>query len=133
MDPATLLGFFWLILFMFVPCTLSNQSLFSRDSVFECGNITARFPFWGADRGDPCGHPYLKLSCDRVSNKTSLTFPNVSYDVHQIDNKLNTLYTCQAKFFFNIILLHDYISHKVYDGVCEPINTSDVYRYGVSK
>ncbi|KAG7548386.1 Protein kinase domain [Arabidopsis suecica] len=76
---------------MFLSCTLSNPSLFSCDSVYECGNITASFPFWGEERGDPCGHPYLKLSCDRVSNKTSLTFSNISYDVHQIDNKLNTL------------------------------------------
>ncbi|KAJ4904849.1 Protein kinase superfamily protein [Raphanus sativus] len=89
------LGFCFVTLFMFlfhyVPCALSNQASLSCDSVFECGNLTATFPFWGENRGEPCGHPLLKLGCDRVSNKTSINISNIFFNVLQIDNTFKTL------------------------------------------
>ncbi|CAL9224440.1 unnamed protein product [Arabidopsis halleri] len=103
MDSPALLGFglVFYVIFLFhnLPCTLSNPALLSCDSVFDCGNITASFPFWGENRGEPCGHPYLKLSCDRVSNKTSvqtffttsLNISNILFNVLHIDPTFNTL------------------------------------------
>ncbi|VVB09139.1 unnamed protein product [Arabis nemorensis] len=80
-----------IILFHNLPCTLSNPALLSCDSVFECGNVKAKFPFWGENRGEPCGHPSLKLTCDRVSNKTSLNISNILFNVLHMDNTLKTL------------------------------------------
>ncbi|KAF8111994.1 hypothetical protein N665_0069s0021 [Sinapis alba] len=89
------LGFCFVTLFMFLfhycPCALSNQAFLPCDSVFECGNLTATFPFRGENRGEPCGHPLLKLRCDRVSNKTSINISNIFFNVLHIDNTFKTL------------------------------------------
>ncbi|KFK24562.1 hypothetical protein AALP_AAs47270U000100 [Arabis alpina] len=79
------------ILFHNLPCALSNLALLSCDSVFDCGNVIEKFPFWGDNRGQPCGHPSLKLTCDRASNKTSLNVSNVLFNVIHIDNTFKTL------------------------------------------
>ncbi|RID66020.1 hypothetical protein BRARA_D01186 [Brassica rapa] len=81
----------FMFLFHYVPCALGNQAFLSCDSVFECGNLTATFPFWGENRGEPCGHPLLKLSCDRVSNKTSINISNIFFNILHIDNTFKTI------------------------------------------
>ncbi|CAN7059600.1 unnamed protein product, partial [Brassica rapa subsp. trilocularis] len=81
----------FMFLFHYVPCALGNQAFLSCDSVFECGNLTATFPFWGENRGEPCGHPLLKLSCDRVSNKTSINIANIFFNILHIDNTFKTI------------------------------------------
>lgn len=88
---SCLIVLFFLYSFGNLPCALSQRELRLCDTLFQCGNITAGFPFWGENRGEPCGHPSLKLSCDRVSEKTSLNISNILFNVLHIDNKFNTL------------------------------------------
>ncbi|XP_019100936.1 PREDICTED: LOW QUALITY PROTEIN: LEAF RUST 10 DISEASE-RESISTANCE LOCUS RECEPTOR-LIKE PROTEIN KINASE-like 2.8 [Camelina sativa] len=68
---TSLILFFLFSLFYQLPCASSNQQgLGWCETLFQCGNITAGFPFWGGNRHKPCGHPLLELHCN--NNITSL-------------------------------------------------------------
>ncbi|XP_010415233.1 PREDICTED: LEAF RUST 10 DISEASE-RESISTANCE LOCUS RECEPTOR-LIKE PROTEIN KINASE-like 2.4 [Camelina sativa] len=66
------------------------------ETLFQCGNITADFPFWGGDRHKDCGHPSLELHCDKTNN-TSLFISKEEYYVFHLNQKLNTLKIARAE------------------------------------
>lgn len=63
--------------------------------MFECGNITAGFPFSGGSRPQFCGHPSLELHC--FKNKTSIIISNHLYDVLHINQTSKTLRLVRAE------------------------------------
>ncbi|CAL9239666.1 unnamed protein product [Arabidopsis halleri] len=81
--------FFLFSLFYHLPCASSKQGLGSCESLFQCGNITADFPFWGGSRHKPCGHPLLELHCN--NNITSLFISNQEFYVRQLNQTSNIL------------------------------------------
>ncbi|EFH64823.1 hypothetical protein ARALYDRAFT_894413 [Arabidopsis lyrata subsp. lyrata] len=89
LSTSCLVFFFHFTLFHNLPCATSKQRLGWCEALFQCGNITAGFPFWGGNRSKPCGHPLLKLHCNK--NITSLNILNHEYNVFDIDQTSNTL------------------------------------------
>ncbi|CAL9239580.1 unnamed protein product, partial [Arabidopsis halleri] len=89
LPSSCLVLFFLYSLFHHLPCVSSKQELGLREAQFQCGNITAGFPFWGGNRHKDCGHPLLELRCP--NNITSLTISNHLYYVHHIDQTSQTL------------------------------------------
>ncbi|KAF5748006.1 hypothetical protein HS088_TW05G00738 [Tripterygium wilfordii] len=75
-----------LILCLLSPClsqtVADNYSACSNQ--FQCGKITAGYPFFGGDRPAGCGNPGLKLSC-RNNNKARININNLTYQVLGID------------------------------------------------
>lgn len=89
------------ILFLFsllyhLPCASSQQELGSCLALFQCGIITAGFPFWGGNRPEHCGHPLLKLHCNQSNNSTSLFISDQEYYVLDIDQTSYTLTLARA-------------------------------------
>ncbi|RIA04943.1 hypothetical protein BRARA_K00776, partial [Brassica rapa] len=64
-------------------------------AIFECGNITAGFPFSGGSRPQFCGHPSLELHC--FNNKTSIIISDHLYDVLHIDQISKTIKLAKAE------------------------------------
>ncbi|CAH2065763.1 unnamed protein product [Thlaspi arvense] len=89
LPSSCLVLFFLFSMFHHLPCTSSQQELGGCESQFHCGNITAGFPFSGANRPKACGHPSLELHC--FNNKASIIISNHLYDVLHIDPKSKTL------------------------------------------
>lgn len=90
LPTSCLVIFFLLSLFHPLPCDSSNQGLGWCETLFQCGNITAGFPFSGGNRHKECGHPSLELHCNK-NNITSLFISNQKYSVLRIDQTSNTL------------------------------------------
>ncbi|XP_020865822.1 LEAF RUST 10 DISEASE-RESISTANCE LOCUS RECEPTOR-LIKE PROTEIN KINASE-like 2.4 [Arabidopsis lyrata subsp. lyrata] len=89
LPSSCLVLFFLFSLFHHLPCVSSKQELGLCEAQFQCGNITAGFPFWGGKRHKDCGHPLLELRCP--NNITSLTISNHLYHVLHIDQTSKTL------------------------------------------
>ncbi|KAL1213111.1 LEAF RUST 10 DISEASE-RESISTANCE LOCUS RECEPTOR-LIKE PROTEIN KINASE-like 1.4 [Cardamine amara subsp. amara] len=87
---SCLVIFFIFTLFHPLPCASSQQELGWCETLFQCGNITAGFPFWGGNRHKDCGNPLLKLHCNK-NNITSLFISNQNYSVLHVDQASNTL------------------------------------------
>ncbi|CAH2065753.1 unnamed protein product [Thlaspi arvense] len=88
--PTSCLLFFVLFsLFHHLSCAPSKKEPGWCEALFECGNITAGFPFSGGNRPQFCGHPSLELHC--YKNTTSMIISNHLYDVLHIDPKSKTL------------------------------------------
>lgn len=82
--------FFIFFLFHPIPCVSSKQELGRCETLFQCGNITAGFPFWGGNRDKLCGyHPSLELHCNK--DITSLTISDQEFRVLHINQSPNTL------------------------------------------
>lgn len=82
--------FFIFFLFHPIPCVASKQELGRCETLFQCGNITAGFPFWGGNRDKLCGyHPSLELHCNK--DITSLTISDQEFRVLHINQSPNTL------------------------------------------
>ncbi|CDY50591.1 BnaC02g16880D [Brassica napus] len=86
----------------FSPSISLNNFLFSSQhktkpkdtlAIFECGNITAGFPFLGGSRPQYCGHPSLELYC--FKNSTSIVISNHLYD------SLTVFYLCDHNFRYS--------------------------------
>ncbi|CAH8257287.1 unnamed protein product [Arabidopsis lyrata] len=90
LPTSCLVRFFLLSLFHPLPCDSSKQGLGWCETLFQCGNITAGFPFSGGNRHKDCGHPSLELHCNK-NNITSLFISNQKYSVLHIDQISNTL------------------------------------------
>ncbi|XP_024014757.1 LEAF RUST 10 DISEASE-RESISTANCE LOCUS RECEPTOR-LIKE PROTEIN KINASE-like 1.3 isoform X1 [Eutrema salsugineum] len=95
---SCLILLFFLSNFHHLPCALSQRDLRLCDHRFQCGNLTAGFPFWGESRPQPCGHPSLGLHCDQSKNKTFFIISGQMYSVLQIDNSTNTLRLARQDF-----------------------------------
>lgn len=76
---SCLMFFILFSLFYHLPCAASKC-----ESLFQCGNITAGFPFWGGNRHKHCGHPLLELRCNQY-NSTSLFISDQEYYVLHVD------------------------------------------------
>ncbi|KAF8080816.1 hypothetical protein N665_0921s0010, partial [Sinapis alba] len=94
--PTFCLVFFLLFsLFHHLSCASTKKELGWCEAIFECGNITAGFPFSGGSRPQFCGHPSLELHC--YNNKTSIIITNHLYDVLHIDQTSKTLRLAKAE------------------------------------
>ncbi|CAH2065758.1 unnamed protein product [Thlaspi arvense] len=60
------------------------------EALFQCGNITAGFPFWGGNRHEHCGHPSLKLHCNK-NNSATLIILDQEYSVLHLNHTSYTL------------------------------------------
>ncbi|CAN8270734.1 unnamed protein product [Cochlearia groenlandica] len=76
-------------IFHHLPCA-SSQGLGWCETLFQCGNIKAGFPFWGGNRYKDCGHPLLELHCNK-NNITSIFILNQEYSLLHLDQTSNTL------------------------------------------
>ncbi|CAE5963187.1 unnamed protein product [Arabidopsis arenosa] len=74
---SSLILFFLFSLFYHLPCAASKC-----ESLFQCGNITAGFPFWGGNRHKHCGHPLLELRCNQYNSTTLFISDQVYYVLH---------------------------------------------------
>ncbi|KAL1192393.1 LEAF RUST 10 DISEASE-RESISTANCE LOCUS RECEPTOR-LIKE PROTEIN KINASE-like 2.8 [Cardamine amara subsp. amara] len=81
--------FFLISLFHHLPCASSKKELWWCEALFQCGNVTAGFPFSGGNRPKVCGHPLLELQCN--NNITSLFISNQEFYVLKINQTSNTL------------------------------------------
>ncbi|CAE5963210.1 unnamed protein product [Arabidopsis arenosa] len=99
-------------LFYHLPCASSKQGLGWCESLFQCGNITADFPFWGGNRHKPCGHPLLELHCN--DNITSLFISNQEFYVRQLNQTSNILTLARSD------LLGSFCSSSVYNTTTLP-------------
>ncbi|WZZ32553.1 hypothetical protein YC2023_015954 [Brassica napus] len=80
--------FFLFSIFHHLPCASSKLEL--CETLFECGNITAGFPFWGGTRHRNCGHPLLELLCNKNSS-TSIIISDQEYSVFHLNQTSNTI------------------------------------------
>ncbi|XP_013731657.2 LEAF RUST 10 DISEASE-RESISTANCE LOCUS RECEPTOR-LIKE PROTEIN KINASE-like 2.4 isoform X2 [Brassica napus] len=80
--------FFLFSIFHHLPCASSKLEL--CETLFECGNITAGFPFWGGTRHRNCGHPLLELLCNKNSS-TSIIISEQEYSVFHLNQTSNTI------------------------------------------
>lgn len=80
--------FFLFSIFHHLPCASSKLEL--CETLFECGNITAGFPFWGGTRHRNCGHPLLELLCNKNSS-TSIIISDQEYSVIHLNQTSNTI------------------------------------------
>ncbi|XP_009127499.1 LEAF RUST 10 DISEASE-RESISTANCE LOCUS RECEPTOR-LIKE PROTEIN KINASE-like 2.7 isoform X1 [Brassica rapa] len=94
--PTSCLVFFFLFsLLHHLSCASTKKELGWCEAIFECGNITAGFPFSGGSRPQFCGHPSLELHC--FKNSTSIVISNHLYDVLHIDQTSKTLRLVRAE------------------------------------
>ncbi|CAH8383107.1 unnamed protein product [Eruca vesicaria subsp. sativa] len=94
--PTYFLVFFFLFFFSnHLSCGSTKEKLGWCEAKFECGNITAGFPFSGGSRPQFCGHPSLELHC--FNNKTSIIISNHLYDVLHLDQTSKTLRLVRAE------------------------------------
>ncbi|XP_013620163.1 PREDICTED: probable serine/threonine-protein kinase At1g18390 isoform X1 [Brassica oleracea var. oleracea] len=94
--PTSSLVFFSLFFFSnHLSWASTKKELGWCEAMFECGNITAGFPFSGGSRPHYCGHPSLELQC--FNNKTSIIISDHLYDVLHIDQTSKTLRLVRAE------------------------------------
>ncbi|XP_010511593.1 PREDICTED: LEAF RUST 10 DISEASE-RESISTANCE LOCUS RECEPTOR-LIKE PROTEIN KINASE-like 1.4 isoform X4 [Camelina sativa] len=87
---SSLVLFILFSLFYPFPCDSSKHEHGScKTHQFQCGSITAGFPFWGGDRHKHCGHPSLELHCEK--NISSLLISDHLYHVLHINQTSYTL------------------------------------------
>lgn len=80
---------------LFLPLWVSSQIHLSagnpelyrtcRYNLYQCGNVTVGYPFWGNKREDYCGHPQLELECQEGTNTTVLRIQGVNFKVLDIN------------------------------------------------
>ncbi|CAH8257290.1 unnamed protein product [Arabidopsis lyrata] len=89
LPTSCLVLFFLAFLFHHLPCASSKKELGGCETLFQCGNVTAGFPFSGQNRHKLCGHPFLELYC--VNNITTLFISNKEFHVLKINQTSNTI------------------------------------------
>lgn len=91
-SPPSVLCLILLLLFHHIPCVTSQRAPRGFcDTLIHCGNISVGFPFWGENRHQRCGHPSLKLNCNKYSNTTTLFISGYNYSLLHIDNTSNII------------------------------------------
>nr|VDD63665.1 unnamed protein product [Brassica oleracea] len=92
-----------------LPCTSSKQELGVCESPFQCGEISAGFPFWGGNRPENCGLPLLELHCRNISRYIfnhlrprvlcSQTLPSDIFEILPAYKELEVYYLCDRRYF----------------------------------
>ncbi|KAG7586049.1 Protein kinase domain, partial [Arabidopsis thaliana x Arabidopsis arenosa] len=95
LPTSCLFLFFLFSSFHPLPYVSSKQELGWCEAQFQCGNITAGFPFSGGIRPQICGHPSLELHC--FNNKSIIIISDHFYNVLHIDQTSNTLRLARAE------------------------------------
>lgn len=81
-----------ILLLLYLSCITSQRAPRGFcDTLIHCGNISVGFPFWGENRQERCGHPSLKLYCNKRSNTTTLFISGYNYSLLHIDNTSNII------------------------------------------
>ncbi|KAI9160217.1 hypothetical protein LWI28_006250 [Acer negundo] len=113
-SPFLSLVCFLLVVFVKIQSSSSNPyNMYESCKIqFQCGNITAGYPFWGeSPRGLPpwegCGHPELKLNCEHNGDVPTMMINKVNYRVLDIKRKDETLRIARM----------DYLEPE---GICSP-------------
>ncbi|KAK1578452.1 hypothetical protein Q3G72_030360 [Acer saccharum] len=90
-SPFLSLVCFLLVVFAKIQSSSSNPySTYESGSIqFQCGNITAGYPFWGESpqglpRWEGCGHPEFKLNCEHNGDVAIMMIKEVKYRVLDI-------------------------------------------------
>ncbi|CAN6851519.1 unnamed protein product [Brassica oleracea] len=89
LPTSSMVLFFIFFLFHHLPCASSKQELGRCETLFQCGSITAGFPFWGGNRDKLCGYPSLELHCNK--DITSLSISDQEFRVLHINQLSNSL------------------------------------------
>ncbi|XP_010415241.1 PREDICTED: LEAF RUST 10 DISEASE-RESISTANCE LOCUS RECEPTOR-LIKE PROTEIN KINASE-like 2.7 [Camelina sativa] len=93
---SCLIFLFLFTLIYHIPYASSKQEYgWCETTQFQCGSITAGFPFWGGNRPEPCGRASLELHC-RSKNVTSLSISNHEYNVFNINPTSRTVRLVRA-------------------------------------
>ncbi|XP_059642133.1 LEAF RUST 10 DISEASE-RESISTANCE LOCUS RECEPTOR-LIKE PROTEIN KINASE-like 2.7 [Cornus florida] len=109
MDPHLFPTSFLILVFMIFILIHAPRSVYAdderfttcRDQLVQCGNLpNMRYPFWGGNRPEYCGHPGFNLSCQE--NVPRLTIRSRTYRVLDIDNTTQTLTVALDDFWNNI-------------------------------
>ncbi|CAE5963197.1 unnamed protein product [Arabidopsis arenosa] len=115
--PTSYMFFFFVFtLFYHLPHVSSKQELGWCESQFQCGNITAGFPFSGGIRPQICGHPSLELHS--FNNHTSIIISDHLYNVLHTDQTSNTLRLARAELqgsFFNASFTATTLPSKIFE------------------
>ncbi|KAL5809910.1 hypothetical protein ACOSQ4_026478 [Xanthoceras sorbifolium] len=97
---------FLLVIFLKIQSSSTSSNLDLCSQPFQCGTVTAGYPFWGRpDRPDFCGHPKLKLDCDK-NERTTITIEEVNYHVLDINVSTRTLHIARKDYYL--------------EGICPP-------------
>ncbi|KAJ0242956.1 Kinase-like protein [Hirschfeldia incana] len=89
LPTSCMILFFIFYRFHQILCASSEKEIGRCDALFQCGDVTAGFPFSGRNRPEVCGHPLLRLHC--INNTTSLIISNQEFYVLKINKTSNTL------------------------------------------
>ncbi|WZY76238.1 hypothetical protein YC2023_022622 [Brassica napus] len=89
LPTSCMILFFIFYRFHQILCASSEKEIGRCDALFQCGDVTAGFPFSGRNRPEVCGHPLLRLHC--INNITSLLISNQEFYVLKINKTSNTL------------------------------------------
>ncbi|KAI9161420.1 hypothetical protein LWI28_017220 [Acer negundo] len=113
-SPFLSLVCFLLVVFAKIQSSSSNPyNMYESCKIqFQCGNITAGYPFWGGtQRPWGCGHPELKLNCEHngVGDVPTMMINEVNYMVLDIKLEDQTL----------MIARMDYLKPE---GICSPVS-----------
>ncbi|EXC20519.1 putative receptor-like protein kinase [Morus notabilis] len=74
---------FALLIFDKIPLSASFGWYTTCSNKYRCGAIEADFPFVGDGRPEGCGHPGLKLNCEK--NNATIYIKGVKYQVLEVD------------------------------------------------
>ena len=94
LHPSSIIMFlFTVIILTNIPTSLradNIQYVITCNNTFSCGSITnLTYPFWGDERPQYCGEPYLEIKCDGGVPK--FTVDSVTYRIHAWDIKTQNL------------------------------------------
>jgi len=118
-----------LLLFIHVPSSSSNDDPYTACSKrFECGPISAGFPFWGNDRPRACGVPELELRCE--NNITKMNISQVAYRVLDFNPEMGTLRVATEDSFVGLCspqFMNSMFNPKVFESVEGYTNLTFIY------
>ena len=108
-----------LLLFIHVPSSSSNDDPYTACSKkFECGHISADFPFWGNDSSPACGVPELELRCE--NNVAKMNISQVAYRVLEIYPEIGILRIATEDSFVGLCspqFMNSMFNPKVFESV----------------
>ncbi|KAJ6371038.1 hypothetical protein OIU77_001530 [Salix suchowensis] len=129
LSPSPSVFVILLLLFVQVPSSVSNSSLFTDCSnQFVCGDISTGFPFWGSGRPSACGIPELELKCE--NNITRMNIDQVAYRVLEIKPEIESLRIAREDYLAGLCppqFANSTFNPKVFDPVIGYTNLTFIY------